>query len=79
MKNFFSITDDHYVFEITDLCALITILNVAFILTGFWWAPILGLINCVISIVVNIRIKAHINLYLIQCALIVLNIYFLTL
>ena len=79
MKKFFSINSDKYQFEITDINALITILNVVFILMGFWWAPILGLINCAISIIVNIKYRVHINLYIIQIALIILNCYFLTL
>lgn len=78
MKEFFSITEKEYRFEIFDLTALITILNVAFILMSFWWAPILGLINCIICLVFNVKNKVHINSYITQIALIILNIYFLT-
>ena len=78
MREFFSIEEKEYKFEIWDLTALITILNVAFILMGFWWAPILGLVNCVICLVMNVINKVHINNYVTQVALIILNIYFLT-
>ena len=78
MSEFFSIEEKEYKFEIWDLTALITILNVAFILMGFWWAPILGLVNCAICLVMNVINKVHINNYVTQVALIVLNIYFLT-
>ena len=78
MREFFSIEEKEYKFEIWDLTALITILNVAFILIGFWWAPILGLVNCAICLIMNVINKVHINNYITQVALIVLNIYFLT-
>lgn len=77
IKNFFSIKEDKYTFEIFDLTALITVLNVALILMGYWWAPILGLVNCGIIIVVSALNKVHINNYITQIALIVLNFYFL--
>ena len=53
MKEFFSITESRYHFEMYDVTTLITILNVAFILMGFWWAPILGIVNCSICIILN--------------------------
>lgn len=77
VKRFFGITDNRYKFEIWDVTALITILNVVFILLGFWWAPILGLTNCLICVIMNTRINAHINNYLTQGALVILNLYFL--
>ena len=79
LKEFFSIKENSYKFEMTDLTTLVTILNVAFILMGFWWAPILGIVNCGICIVLNILNHAHISIYVTQIALIILNIYFLTL
>lgn len=78
MREFFGITESLKA-EWNDLSACITVLNVALILARFWWAPILGITNCILSIVLNVRYRAHINLYVIQIALIVLNIYFLTL
>lgn len=77
IKNFFSITESNYKFNIYDLTSLITVLNVTFIVMGFWWAPLLGLLNCAICIVVNIRNHAYINSYITQVALIILNVYFL--
>lgn len=79
IKEFFSITEKEYKFEIWDLTSLITVLNVAFILMGFWWAPILGIVNCIICIIMNVINRVHINNYITQIALIILNIYFLTL
>lgn len=79
IKKFFSITEKEYRFEIWDLTSLITVLNVALILMGFWWAPILGIVNCVICLVMNVINRVHINNYITQVALIILNIYFLTL
>lgn len=79
MKKFFGIMENRYVFEIFDLTSLITIINVALIVLGFWWAPFFGLINCLIFILLNIKTNAHINSYLTQIALIILNVYFLTL
>lgn len=80
MKNFFGIEKKYYCFEIADLFTLITVLNVILVLCGLWYAPILGIINCCLSIVNNIRIKGvHINNYITSISLIILNIYFLTL
>lgn len=78
IKKFFGI-EKSYEFELMDLFAFITILNVVLILVGIWWAPIFGVINCVLNIGFSIRNKTHINFYLMQIALLVLNIYFLTL
>ena len=79
VKEFFNITDKEYKFEMYDLTTLITVLNVAFVIMGFWWAPILGIVNCVVFIILNIINKVHINSYITQIALIILNVYFLTL
>ena len=79
MKEFFSITESRYHFEMYDVTTLITILNVAFILMGFWWAPIIGIVNCGICIILNVINRVHINAYITQIALIILNVYFLTL
>lgn len=78
-KNFFGITDNTYKFEIFDVTSLITVLNVVFILMGFWWAPFFGLVNCIIITVLNTRTHAHINAHITQIALVILNCYFLTL
>ena len=77
MKNFFGIEEQQYVFEWGDVSAWLTVLNVFFIVMGMWWAPFFGLANCVLAIVLNVLSKAHLNAYVIQIALIVLNIFFL--
>ena len=63
--------------EWNDLTALLTVLNVGLIVGGVWWAPVVGLINCGLSIGLNIKERTHLNLFIIQIALIVLNIFFL--
>ena len=78
MKEFFGI-ETKYTFEANDIVALLTIANVVLIIMGFWWAPMVGLVNCVVGIILNIKNRVHINLYIMQVAFIVLNIYFLTL
>ena len=77
MKKFFGIEEKQYVFEWGDISALLTVLNVFFIVMGMWWAPFFGLVNCVLAIVSMIKSNAHLNAYIIQMALIVLNIFFL--
>jgi len=77
IKNFFSITENKYQFEIFDILSILTVLNVVLILIGWTFAPIIGIINCIISIIINIKNKAHINTYVTQITLVILNIYFL--
>lgn len=79
IKKFFGITESKYVFEWADLSTLLTIINVALVLCGWCYAPIFGIINSVLSIILNIKFNAHINMYVMQFALLVLNFYFLTL
>ena len=79
IKNFFRITENTYKFETMDISSLLTVLNVALVLMGFWWAPIIGIANCVFGLACNIKNRSHINGYVMQIALIVLNVYFLTL
>ena len=77
MKEFFSITEKKYVFEVADLTTIITILNVLFVVYGFAWAPWLGIVNCSVWLVLNVKARAHVNSYVTQIALIVLNVYFI--
>ena len=77
MKEFFSITENHYQFNIFDVTALFTILNVAFSMLGYWFATLFGLINCGICLITNVKNKAMINSYITQIALIILNLYFM--
>ena len=76
MKQFFDI-NKNFSIEIYDIMALITVLNTVFIIAGFWWAPILGLTNCGIVVIMNMKTQAHINSYITQLALIALNLFFL--
>lgn len=76
MKNFFGITS-RYRFEIYDVTALITLLNVCLVIAGFKFAPVFGIINGIICMILNVKGRAHINSYLTQLALIILNTYFL--
>ena len=78
MKEFFGITES-YRFEWNDLSSFLTVINVTLILLGFWWAPIIGILNCCIGLVLAVVNRYHINIYVMNLALIVLNIYFLTL
>ena len=77
MKQFFSITESNYQFSIFDVTALFTILNVIFIILGYWFAPLFGLVNCGICLIMNVKNKAMINSYITQIALIILNLYFM--
>lgn len=79
MKEFFGIETNKYVFEWADITTLLTILNVVLVVMGFYWAPVVGLVNCGLGLVLNIINRTHINMYAMQIALIVLNAYFLTL
>ena len=77
LKEFFGITEESYQFEIFDLTTVLTVLNVALIFAGVHWAPVLGIVNCIIILGLGIRTRAHINSYITQIALIALNFYFL--
>lgn len=65
--------------EWNDFSALLVALNVFFVIAGYWWAPIFGLINNSIGLGLNIKDKGHFNLNVINASFIVLNIYFLLL
>ena len=77
MKNFFGIEEKQYVFEWGDVSALLTVLNVFFIVMGIWWAPFFGLANCLLAFILNVKSKAHLNAYIIQISLVMLNVFFL--
>ena len=79
MKRLFKITTKEYQFDWGDITTIITLLNVSLVLMGFWWAPFLGIANCGLYIILGIIKGAYINSYVTQFALLVLNIYFLTL
>ena len=77
MKKFFSITNIKYCFEITDITTIFTILNVILIITHYWIAPLFGITNCIIGIIINIKNHNHINSYITNIFLIILNLYLL--
>lgn len=77
IKKFFGIENEKYLFEWADLTSLLTVLNVALVIAGFSWAPWIGIINSSLGILLNVKFKAHLNMYVMQIALIILNSYFL--
>lgn len=79
MKKFFGIESDKYIFEWGDVTTSLTILNVVLVLVGIAWAPIIGIMNSILGLILNIKFKNHLNMYVMQIALIVLNVYFLNL
>ena len=79
MRKFFGIESDKYVFEWADVTTGLTILNVVLVLVGIAWAPVIGIVNSILGLILNIRFKTHLNMYVMQLALIVLNVYFLNL
>lgn len=79
MRKFFGIESDKYVFEWGDVTTGLTILNVVLVLVEIAWAPVIGIVNSILGLILNIRFKTHLNMYVMQLALIVLNMYFLNL
>ena len=77
LKRHFQILENRYKFNIYDVTTLLTILNALFIMLDFWWAPIIGFLNCGIMLIISFKHKLYINSYVTQLVLIVLNIYFL--
>ena len=77
IKKFFGIENEKYLFEWEDLTSLLTVLNVALVIAGFYWAPWIGIINSSLGILLNVKFKSHLNMYVMQIALIILNAYFL--
>lgn len=76
IKRFFGI-ETSYRFNWGDLSAILTAANVICIIAGLWWAPIIGIVNCAMNIILAVIHRGYINGYIINIALIVLNIYFL--
>lgn len=76
-KKFFGIKSQNYIFEIYDLTTLLTILNVSLIIAGWEYAPLIGIMNCGIFVVNSIKNHTHINNYVTQIALLIMNLYFL--
>lgn len=76
IKNFFGI-NDQFKLEWADISTLLTLANVSLIIAGAWWAPMIGISNSIASCAIGIPHKSHINFYITQLALVVLNIFFL--
>jgi hypothetical protein len=77
VKDFFSITKEKYCFEWCDFTTILTIANVALIICGWRFAPLIGIFNSIFCIGLSISGRAHINAYVTQLALIILNVYFM--
>ena len=77
MKQFFNISESKYQFNIFDVTALLTVLNVIGLICGIYYAPIVGIVNCIINIVFTIKNHGYVNNYTTQIALLVLNFFFL--
>lgn len=77
MKQFFNISQSKYQFNIFDVTALFTVLNVIGLICGIYYAPIVGIVNCIINIVFTIKKHGYVNNYITQIALLVLNFFFL--
>ena len=77
VREFFGIESNKIKVEWMDIATILTVINVALIIAGFWWAPIVGIINATANIIIMIIKKGHINGYIMQAALLIMNIYFL--
>lgn len=77
IKAFFGIAESGYKFEIYDITTALTVLNVTLIFAGISFAPLFGIANCLIFLVLQIKNRAHINNYVTQLMLIALNVYFM--
>lgn len=77
IKAFFQITANKYQFEIFDITTFLTILNVVLIFCGVSFAPLFGIVNSLIFIVLQVKNGSHINNYVTQLMLIALNVYFM--
>lgn len=77
IKKFFGINDKNFKLEWMDISTVLTVINITLIVCGIEWAPIIGIINAVANIIVLIIKKGHINGYIMQTALLIMNIYFL--
>ena len=66
-----------YKFEIGDVSAVITLLNVILIICGIPWAGYVGLTNNCLNVISNLNKRTHINFFITQLALIGMNLYFI--
>ena len=77
VREFFGIKEDKIKVEWMDISTILTIINVTLIICGVAWAPVVGIVNAIASIIILIIKRGHINAYVMNAALIILNIYFL--
>ena len=77
-RKFFGITELHYKFERMDLMAIFAVLNTTAIIVWNKGAYV-GLPVNVIGLIWDLREGCHINNVVMRLALIVMNVYFLTL
>ena len=77
IKKFFGINDKNFKLEWMDISTVLTVINITLIVCGIAWAPIIGIINAVANIIMLIIKKGHINGYVLNMALLIMNIYFL--
>jgi len=77
VRKFFGIQEDKIKIEWMDISTILTIINVTLIICGVAWAPVVGIVNAIASIIILIIKQGHINAYVMNIALIILNIYFL--
>ena len=77
VREFFGIKEDTIKVEWMDISTILTVINVTLIICGVAWAPVVGIVNAIANIIILIIKRGHINAYVMNTALIILNIYFL--
>lgn len=77
VREFFGIKEDTIKVEWMDISTILTVINVILIVCGVAWAPVIGIVNAIANIIIMIIKKGHINGYIMQTALLIMNIYFL--
>lgn len=77
IKKFFHI-ETAYKFEFADFAALLTVINVVLLITAGTVGAWFGLCAAVINFAYNWHTTRRINCAIMQCALVALNIYFIT-
>ena len=63
--------------EANDISALLVVLNVILLIAGWAYAPYFGIMNCVWGLMNAIAHKEHFNVYVINIAILLMNVYFL--
>jgi hypothetical protein len=55
----------------------LTVANVTLVIAGFWWAPWVGIVNTALNLIYCVTRETHINIYVMDIALLALNAFFL--